>query len=211
MASGAPAAPAGVAPVPYQKDSQGSDGNKKSGPSWLIAIILLIIGLLIGAGVMFFVKQAGENEAAAEEEAALDERAVALDNRDQELDAREDDLKASQDELTALQDKLREDAVALEEERDELAAQVEELSNQDPFDAAEMTPGIEPGKFEVTGADSCYWARVSSDDPTASDIIAEGLIRGDGTITVADDDAGLKTLNCGELVKVEEPETDGDE
>lgn len=188
-----------TAPAP-----QDSPAKEKGSKGWLLAIIALIVGIALGAGGMFFIKQVNESD----ENQALRET---LDARESELNSLEEDLDARTDELDALQDQLRDDARELEDERAEFDDERAEFDDQDPFLAGEVKEvgsDIDPGEYEVTGATHCYWARTSSTDPDVDDIISEGFIRGKGKITVKKKDEALVTLQCPDLKEVKDDDDD---
>ena len=53
------------------------------------------------------------------------------------------------------------------------------------------------GTYAATGADLCYWERLSGFSGTFDDIIANDLGEGRHIITTASTDAGFYTSDCG--------------
>ena len=56
---------------------------------------------------------------------------------------------------------------------------------------------VQPGTYQSSGSDECYWARLSGLGGSVNDIIANSNAAGPQVVQVASSDVAFKTQNCG--------------
>lgn len=196
---------------PNEAQADDVEGSKQpsKGRAWLGAVIALVAGLAIGAGVTYGVT--------ASQLSAKDSEINEVRGQLEVVQASEAQLKSERDDVAAREEQLVKDTAAAEAEAKARTAELEAAAAdldvreaaisaaEAAYEAATFGPGMQlvgqdivAGTYRSTGGSFCYWERLRGTGGGFDEMISNGSTEGSAVVTIDESDVAFNSNGCGD-------------